>query len=279
MTPRPDSPVLHASRIDQLAQRLRDAQFHRKPIPPLTLDVPDLSVEDAYRVQSVNVSLRMHDRGLHGPPARHVGHKIGLTSRAVQRQLGVTQPDFGCLLSDMIVDHGGTVPAGFLLQPRVEGEIAFVLGQDLGGPGVTVADVLAATEMLLPSIEIIDSRIADWKITYPDTIADNASSGMVVLGPTGSSPRGRDLTLTGLALRRNGEVVSTGAGLACLGHPANAVAWLANTLGRVGRSLRAGDVVLSGALGPVVPALPGDHIEVEISGLGTVSCRFASESV
>jgi 2-oxopent-4-enoate/cis-2-oxohex-4-enoate hydratase len=217
----------------------------------------------------------MHDRGLMRPPARPIGHKIGLTSRAVQRQLGVDQPDFGCLLSDMVVDDGGTVPPNLLIQPRVEGEVAFVLGRALSGPGVTVADVLAATELLLPCIEIIDSRIADWRITYPDTIADNASSGMLVLGGVGVTPTGKDLALAGLALRLDGEVVSTGAGAACMGHPANAVAWLANTLGRIGRSLHAGDVILSGALGPVVPVRPGQHVEVEIAGVGTASCRFA----
>jgi 2-oxopent-4-enoate/cis-2-oxohex-4-enoate hydratase len=270
--------LLSPTQIDLHARRLREARFSRRPIPPLTHDVPDLTVADAYRIQSVNVSLHMHDRGLFGPPARHVGHKVGLTSRAVQRQLGVDQPDYGCLLSDMVVEHGGEVPAHLLLQPRVEGEIAFVLGRDLAGPGITVADVLHATDLLLPSIEIIDSRIADWKITYPDTIADNASSGMLVLGGDGIGPRARSIELAGLALRKNGEVVSTGAGFACLGHPANAVAWLANTLGRLGRSLHAGNVILSGALGPVVPAEPGDHIEIENAGVGTASCTFARET-
>jgi 2-oxopent-4-enoate hydratase len=263
------------SSLQPLADALWNAQQTRTPVPPLTVARPGLTVEEAYQIQSINIARRQADGGaLNGGRALRVGHKVGLTSRAVQQQLGVNQPDFGVLLDDMVVETGGTANLGYLLQARAEGEVAFVLRRNLSGPGVTVAEVLAATEMLLPAIEIIDSRIADWKISYADTIADNASSGLFVLGADGVRPTERRLELMGMALRLNGEVVSTGAGLACMGHPANAVAWLANTLGRAGARLNAGDVILSGALGPVTPVRSGDRVDVDLSAMGSVSCRF-----
>jgi 2-oxopent-4-enoate hydratase len=218
--------------------------------------------------------VRRAEEGLFARPAQLVGHKIGLTSKAVQSWLKVGEPDFGVLLDDMIVADGDSAHTAKLLQPRAEAEIAFVLGRDLAGPGITAAQVIAATDFLLPAIEIIDSRIADWRITYEDTIADNASSGMFVLGSRPVSIRDVDLRLCGMALRKNGMVVSTGAGAACLGHPINAVVWLANKLAEFGQKLSAGDILLSGALGPVTPVEVGDQLVAEINGLGSVTVGF-----
>jgi 2-keto-4-pentenoate hydratase len=174
----------------------------------------------------------------------------------------------------MNVPMGEIVSMAGLLQPRVEGETAFVLKRDLQGPGVTVADVIRATDFVLPSIEIIDSRVKDWKIKIQDTVADNASSALFVLGTEPRQLRELDLRLAGMALRIDGEVMSSGSGAACLDHPCLAVAWLANKLGEFGVPLKAGEVILSGAFGPVVPVNGGEHVEVEISGLGRVSCTF-----
>jgi 2-oxopent-4-enoate hydratase len=203
-----------------------------------------------------------------------VGKKIGLTSRAVQKQLGVSEPDFGYLISSMNVPMGETVSRSTLLQPRVEGEAVFVLKRSLKGPGITVADVARATDFVLPCIEIIDSRVKDWRIKIQDTVADNASSALFVLGTEPRRLGNSDLREAGMALRVNGEVLSTGCGAACLDHPALAVAWLANALGKFGVALEAGELILSGAFGPVVPVSAGDRVEVEISGLGAVHCYF-----
>lgn len=260
--------------IDPLAERLRVAAETKVACAPLKAEHPALSVEEAYAIQAQNLAAR-RERGLHGRPARLVGRKIGITSKAVMDWLQVKEPDFGGLLDDMAVPDGGEADTSLLLQPRIEGEIAFVLERDLEGPGVTAADVLRATAFLLPSLEIIDSRVADWKIAYEDTIADNASSGLFVLGSTPVSPRGLDLELCGMALRKNGGVASTGAGAACLGHPVNAVVWLANKLGELGERLEAGQVLLSGALGPVLPVAAGDVFDLDVGHLGRCSVRFA----
>ena len=262
--------------LNPLAEALINAQETGEPCAPLTESKPDLSVSEAYDIQLSNIRLR-NRQGLHGRPRAFGWSKNRNTSKAVQGWLNVTEPDFGCLLDDMMVTHGETAPYQLMLQPRVEGEIAFVLKKDLEGPGVTPLDVIAATDYLLPALEIIDSRIADWKIKYEDTIADNASSGFFVLGNQPKSIRDVDLDLCGLALLQNGRVKSTGAGLACLGDPVHAVVWLANTLGKMGTGIKAGEVILSGALGPVIPVSKGDHIEARISGLGNVSCRFDEE--
>jgi 2-oxopent-4-enoate/cis-2-oxohex-4-enoate hydratase len=186
----------------------------------------------------------------------------------------VNEPDFGYLTSDMNVPMGEIVSLAGLLQPKVEGETAFVLKRDLKGPGITVADVIRATDFVLPCIEIIDSRVTDWKIKIQDTVADNASSALFVLGTEPRTLRDRDLRLAGMALKVDGEVLSAGSGAACLDHPCLAVAWLANKLGEFGVSLKAGEVILSGAFGPVVPISANSHVEVEISGLGRVFCQF-----
>jgi 2-oxopent-4-enoate/cis-2-oxohex-4-enoate hydratase len=186
----------------------------------------------------------------------------------------VGQPDFGHLTSAMVYGDGASVPVSGLLQPRAEGEIAFILKHVLSGPGITNADVLRATEAVMPCFEIVDSRIRDWKIKIQDTVADNASSGLFVLGDKAVDPRKLDLSLCGMILEKNGEVMHTGAGAAALGSPVNCVAWLANTLGRLGITLKAGEVILSGALAPMVPAIPGDNMRTTIGGIGSASVLF-----
>jgi 2-oxopent-4-enoate hydratase len=260
-------------RAHDIALRLAAAEVTRQPIGRPTDDFGDLTVDDAYAIQGITMA-RRKVMGLHNRPARRVGRKIGITSKAVQDWLKVDQPDFGELLDDMQVGNGESIVRASLLSPRVEGEVAFVLGADLAGEGVGSADVLRATAFVVPAIEIIDSRVRDWQITYRDTVADNASSARFVLGTQPRTLEGLDLPLCGCALRKNGRVASTGAGAACLGDPVNAVVWLARTLARLGDPLRAGEVVLSGALGPVVPVEAGDFIEVEVGHIGRAAVRF-----
>ncbi|MCC7274468.1 MAG: fumarylacetoacetate hydrolase family protein [Alphaproteobacteria bacterium] len=206
---------------------------------------------------------------------RVVGRKIGLTAEAVQKQLGVDQPDFGVLFADMQVADGGKLSPAKTIQAKAEGEVALVMGRPLAKPDATPEDVLAAAECAVAAIEIVDSRIADWKITFADTVADNGSSAFFVLGGARKPLQGLDLRTCGMALEVNGKVVSLGAGVAALGHPLNAAAWLARTLAQRGEPLQAGDVVLTGALGPMVTLVPGDRVKVEIGGLGAAGFTFA----
>jgi 2-oxopent-4-enoate/cis-2-oxohex-4-enoate hydratase len=254
--------------ITQLGDELYDALVTRSVLEPLSDRYPELDVAQAYRIQQ-----RMIERRLQAGE-RIVGKKIGVTSRAVMNMLGVYQPDFGYLLDGMIFNESESVPIETLIQPKAEGEIAFVLKKDLMGPGVTNAEVLAATECVMPCFEIVDSRIRDWKIKIGDTVADNASCGVFVLGDQAVDPRRLDLSLCGMVLERNGEVIATGAGAAALGSPVNAVAWLANTMGALGIPLKAGEVILSGALAAMCPARAGDNFRVSIGGLGSCSVRF-----
>jgi 2-oxopent-4-enoate hydratase len=256
--------------IDELAARLWQAEVEGKPIEPLTDDHPHLTVEDAYAIQTVNVERR----AAAGRVIR--GRKVGLTSRVMQQLLGVDEPDFGVLLDHMFVEDGGVVEPRTLLQPRVEAEMAFVMARELAGPGVTTADVLTATAGVLPAIEIVDSRIADWRIQLVDTVADNASCGRVVIGGRLTPVTAVDLRLTGMLFYRNGVPIDSGAGAAALGNPAYCVAWLANRLGELGSGLRAGDIVLPGALHRMVPARPGDVFQAEFAHLGDVTVRFTS---
>lgn len=252
-----------------LAERLWNAQQTGVPCDALTGDHPDLRIEDAYEIQKINLEKQIQGG------ARRTGRKIGLTSRAVQEWLGVTEPDFGGLLDTMAVPNGGTAETGRLLQPRVEGELAFVLKRNLRGPGVTAAQVIAATDFLLPAIEIIDSRVKDWKFKIQDTIADNASSGLFVVGSQPTRLRDLNTRTIGLTLRKNGSVVSTGAGIACLDDPVNAVVWLVNKLGTLGVEIEAGEIILSGALGPVSPVVPGDNVTASIGRMAEVAVRFS----
>ena len=263
------SPTTGADAIERAAQRLFTAQQNNAACEPVRDLVGESDVAGAYAVQNANVN-KWTQSG-----RRVVGRKIGLTSAAVQKALGIDQPDFGTLFVDMEVPDGETIPAGRLLQPRVEGELAFVLRTGIDQESPSIADVIRAVDFALPAIEIVDSRIRDWDIRIVDTIADNGSSGLYVLGPSPVRLDDIDLRMCGMVLEQNGEVASTGAGIACLGHPLHAVRWLAKTMVLAGHPLLAGDVVLSGALGPMVPAKAGDDIEVRISGAGSVSVRFA----
>ncbi|WP_432955217.1 2-keto-4-pentenoate hydratase [Micromonospora haikouensis] len=258
--------------IEAAARELTEARASGKPCPPLRGRLlPEGDVASAYLVQ------QRQARAWHGRGERRVGAKIGLTSRAVQDSFGVYEPDFGVLTDAMAVADGDEVPIGRLLQPRVEAEIAFVLGADLTAGRPTTVDLLRAVDHVLPAIEIVDSRVAGWDISIVDTVADNASSGLFVLGTAPRRLADVDLRLCGMVLEHAGEPVSVGAGAACLGNPLHALGWLAGTLARAGDPLRAGDVVLSGALGPMVPVMPGAAYEARISGLGSVRTCFSEE--
>lgn len=261
--------MLNEQRIHELGDELFDALSQRHMIDPLTERETDITIEDAY-----HVSLRMVNRRVeHGESI--IGKKIGVTSKAVQNMLNVHQPDFGYLTDRMVYGNGDEMPISkALIQPRAEGEIAFMLKRDLIGPGVSNADVLRATEAVIPCFEIVDSRIRDWRIKIQDTVADNASCGLFVLGDKAVDPRKVDLATAGMVVEKNGELLSTGAGAAALGSPVNCVAWLANTLGSFGIPLKAGEVILSGSLVPLEPVVAGDFMRVEIGGIGSASVRF-----
>lgn len=253
-----------------IAELLYEAEKGVTPVEPLTTTWAGLTIEQAYAVQLGGVRIRAERDSL-----KVVGKKIGLTSIAMQKLIGVDEPDYGHLYDSMLVREGEPVPCGRLLLPKVEGEVAFVLNRKLNGPGVTIADVLRATAGVMASIEIVDSRIRDWKIKLPDTIADNASSARFVLGSRLLDPAGIDLRLVGMVMEKNGEVVSTGAGAAVLGHPAASVAWLANKLSEFGIALEEGEIILSGALTAAVDARAGDCFLISFGGLGTVGVRFS----
>ena len=240
------------------------------PVPPLTAQHPHMTVEDAYGVQLHQVDAWT------AQGRRPVGFKVGLTSKAMQRALGVNSPDFGHLYADMILDPVMAVDTSRFIAPRVEPEISFVLKDELAGPGLTVVDAIRAVDYAIASIELIDSRIADWKIGLADTIADNASSGALLLGTIPRRLDETDLSLIGCVVTKNGEIVSTGAGGAVLGNPLNGLLWLANQLGSLGRSLPAGSIIMAGSLSAAVPVAPGDRITATFADLGTVSVRFAS---
>lgn len=254
------------------ARLLLKAYETGEPVPPLTATHPGLTVEDAYDVQLRQVAEWT------AAGRQITGHKVGLTSAAIQRQLGVDSPDYGHLFADMFHLDSRPIPAGAFLSPRIEPEIAFVLRKPLTGPGVTTAHALDAIAYAVASLEIIDSRIEDWKITLADTIADNASSGGVVLGATPVPLAGLDLRTCGVLLRRNGRIVQTGAGGAVLGSPVNALIWLANTVGALGVTLEAGSVVLPGALTAAVDVGPGDTVTATFAHLGSVTATFAAPS-
>ena len=259
---------MDTSTIEQLGDRLYDALVARQPVAPLTATHPDMTIEDAYHVQQRFMGRRL------AAGERVIGKKIGVTSKAVMNMLGVHQPDFGYLLDGMVYNEGQSIEMDSLIQPKAEGEIAFLLKKDLQGPGVTVADVLAATEGVMACFEIVDSRIQDWKIKIQDTVADNASCGVFVLGDKLVDIGGLDLALCGMVLEKNGEIVVTGAGAATMAHPVNAMVWLANMLGSLGIALKAGDIVLSGAMGAMVPVVKGDSLRMAIGGIGGCSVRF-----
>jgi 2-keto-4-pentenoate hydratase len=256
--------------IQDIAARLRQAAESGKPIPPIREELASGGVKAAYAVQQANTDHYVKQG------RRLVGRKIGLTSKSVQKQLGVDSPDFGMLFSDMALYDGEEIAMQRVLQPKVEAEIAFVLERDLTQPGATLAEVVSAIAYALPAVEIVGSRIENWNIKLLDTIADNASSGLFVLGTQPRKLDQIDLRLCGMAMERRGEPVSFGAGAACLGNPLNAALWLARTMVEVGSPLRAGDIIMSGALGPMVGVSAGDVLDTRIHGLGTVRSVFAA---
>jgi 2-keto-4-pentenoate hydratase len=254
--------------IRELADELWQADQTSVPIAPLTDRHPDLGIEDAYAIQSHNIERRIT------AGAQMRGRKVGLTSLPMQRLLGVDEPDYGVIVDDMLIEDGDPIELSRLVQPRVEAEMAFVMDRDLAGPGVTAATALAAIAGVLPAVEIVDSRVADWKIKLVDTVADNASSGLLVLGGTLHRVMDLDLRLLGVVVTRGGRLLDTGAGAAALGNPARCVAWLANKLAGFGDSLRAGDIVLPGAVHKMVPVSAGDVFRADFAHLGAVTVRF-----
>ncbi len=257
--------------IQKAADALYNAAHTGTPSAPIRDLLATGDLEAAYTVQEINTK-----RGL-TEGRRLVGRKIGLTSLAVQRQLGVGQPDYGMLFADMARCDAEDVALGDVLQPKVEAEIAFILGRDLTDEQLTMADLFRAIEYAVPAVEIVGSRVANWDICITDTIADNASSGLYVLGSRPVMLRDFDPRTCGMVMEKAGEPVSVGAGAACLGSPLNAALWLAKVMAKVGYPLQAGNTILSGALGPMVGTQPGDVFDVRIEGLGSVRAAFAKE--
>jgi 2-keto-4-pentenoate hydratase len=253
-----------------VARELYDAYATRQPVDQISTRFPDMTVEDSYQIQLAQIAERLAAGRV------VIGHKVGLTSMAMQRQLAVDQPDYGHITDDMIYLQHAVISGDAFLQPKVEPEIAFVLKRPLRGPGVTVAQAIAAIDFVLPALEIIDSRIRDWKIGILDTIADNASSGGIVLGSTPVQLDAVDLRLSGCVLHRNGEVVATGAGGAVLGSPLTSLVWLANTVGPLGITLEEGHIVLPGSQTSAIAVTPGDTFTAQFAGIGSVTTRFAA---
>jgi 2-oxopent-4-enoate/cis-2-oxohex-4-enoate hydratase len=262
--------INHTSLIEQYANALFQALEHRSTITPITAEQTSFTIDDAYQISLRFLALRQ------AQGETIIGKKIGVTSKAVQEMLNVHQPDFGFLTHSMHYPEGAAVSfaQAKLIQPRAEAEIAFKLNADLQGPGITLEDVIAATEWVAPCFEIVDSRIDNWQIQIVDTVADNASCGVFVIGDHKVDPRNLDLAAAAMQMWHNGQPAGSGLGSAVQGHPAQAVAWLANTLGAYGITLNRGDVILSGALAPLVPVTPGDEFTMEIAGMGSCSIAF-----
>ncbi|WP_409304788.1 2-keto-4-pentenoate hydratase [Peribacillus sp. SCS-155] len=249
-----------------IAQYLAAAEVEKREVVKVTAEMkPDLSVEEGYLIQQELVNLKLNEG------KRIIGPKMGLTSQAKMTQMNVDEPIYGYVFDYMLIDNGGTVSLNQLIHPKVEAEIAFIIGEDIEGPGVTGAQVLAKTEYVLPALEIIDSRYENFNFTLPDVIADNASTSRVVFGTALKRPEQYELDLVGATLSINGEIKELGAGAAVLGHPANSVAMLANMLSRKGEKVRKGDVILTGAITSAIMFHQGDFISGKFDGLGEVS--------
>ena len=261
---------MDSRRFESAAAALR-AAYTDQAISPMRDVLEPTDGDGAYVVQELNT------RHWEAEGRKIVGRKIGLTAKAVQAQLGVSQPDYGVLFEDMQIANGGQLLASRVLQPKAEAEIALILERDLNDDSIDAAGVAAATAFAAPAIEIVDSRIADWKISFADTVADNGSSAFFVLGDERHPLASLDLYTCGMVLEVNGDVSSLGAGAACLGHPLNSAAWLARTLAARGQPLRAGDILLTGALGPMVAIKPGDEIRTAIGGIGSCSFTFVED--
>jgi len=257
-------------KIKQIAERLRKAEETGVAIKPIRDELPAGDIDAAYAIQKANMQYWVR-KG-----RRLAGCKIGLTAKSVQKQLGVDQPDYGMIYADRVLCDGEEVPLARVMQPKVEAEVALVLEKDLKKKDVTISELIAAVAYVVPAIEIVGSRIENWNIKIQDTIADNASGGLIVLGNEPRKLEGLDLRLCGMVMERRGEQVSLGAGVACLGNPLNAALWLARTMVAVGAPLKAGDVIMSGALGPMAGVAAGDVVEVRISGLGSVRTAFGA---
>ncbi|MEO2109095.1 MAG: fumarylacetoacetate hydrolase family protein [Actinomycetota bacterium] len=255
--------------LQEMGDRLYEAMQARQPIPPLTEELPEMSVDEAYTVQTQLVER------LIGDGASVTGYKLGLTSRPMQQMIGVDQPDFAPVMSHMVHDESAPIDLSRFIQPKVEAEIALVLKEPLRGPGVTTLQAGRAVAGAVAAIELVDSRIQDWKVRLADTVADLASAGAIVLGQTLVPLQGWDLRLTGMAVERNGELEDTGAGAAALGSPLAAVAWLANTLAPYDVELQPGHVVMTGALHRAFEVAPGDLVRAEFDRIGAVTVRFA----
>jgi len=260
---------LTQEQVHHEARELYRAEKDKSVLRPFTEKYPKIAPEESYRIQLALVEIKKADG------VNVVGKKIGLTSKAMQKMLNVDQPDYGHILDNMVLQDAAVFRISELIQPKIEPEIAFILDRELKGPGVTPMAVLAATRFVVPALEIIDSRIEGWKIKLCDTIADNASSARVVLGNSPKRIDEFDLKLVGMVLEKNGDIVQTGAGGAVLGHPAVAVAWLANAVGQFGVTLGAGEIIMPGALCAAVDVSAGDLLQASFDGLGTVSVRFA----
>ena len=254
--------------IAAAARALRESRAERRAIPSISATFGIVELADAYAVAEVNT----RDRIAGG--SRIVGRKIGLTSAAVQQQLGVDQPDFGMLFDDMEYLTGSEVPTSRLMQPRIEAEVAFFVGHDLPGVVPSYGEFLRCLSMCVPALEIVDSAILDWRITLADTVADNASCGLYVLGDQPVEVSRLSLSETPMELRKNDAVASIGRGSACMGHPLRAAYWLARAMAERGQVLKAGEVILSGALGPMVPVVAGDEVHANLGPLGSVACRM-----
>lgn len=254
--------------IAAAARALREARAERRAIAPISATFGIVALEDAYAVAEVNT----RDRIAGG--SRIVGRKIGLTSAAVQKQLGVDQPDFGMLFDDMEYLNGSDVPTGRLMQPRIEAEVAFFVGHELPGVVPSYGEFLRCLSTCVPALEIVDSAIVDWKITLADTVADNASCGLYVLGDQPVDVSRLSLSEIPMEMRKNDALASTGRGAACMGHPLRAAYWLACAMAARGQVLKAGEVILSGALGPMVPVVVGEEIQADLGPLGSVACRM-----
>lgn len=256
------------SHLHAAAEALRQARQSRQAIAPITQSHQVSGLNEAYAVAQINTEYKVSQG------ARMIGKKVGLTSKAVQQQLGVDQPDFGILFDDMEYLDGDAVPVSQLLKPKIEAEIAFILGKDLSGQAPSWGEFLAALAYAVPALEIVDSAIQDWKITLEDTVADNASCGLYLLGSQPVAIGSVNFAEIGMQLDVNGETRSVGSGAACLGHPLKAAWWLAKTMAERGISLKAGEVILSGALGPMVNVQAGDLVSARIGSLGTISCQL-----
>ena len=254
--------------VENLAETLIEAERSKQPITPFTKIYPELSAEVAYRIQLEVIQKKLN------AGRKIIGKKVGLTSKAMQSMLGVTEPDYGHLLDDMRVSDGALVETGEMISPKIEAEIGFILGEEIKGPNITFLDVLMATEYVTPTLEIIDSRIEDWKIQLADTVADNGSSAKVVVGQSRTKIEEIDLRTVGMVLYKNGKLAATGAGAAALGHPAQAIAWLANKLSEFDITLKAGELILPGALSKAIEVQKEDTISAHFGDLGSVSVTF-----